>query len=543
MGITRAHRSTSWSGPRSPRIGRGVADLDLPDDADRQRCTFVPRASAIRVTCSVPPEYVKCRQTYAETGSPTAGIPGPDVLAAATVLVQYASSEVPVQGPRVSRRSMVDWPSVVAPLRAPVRTPTPKLPPGWLADPYPGPALGAHFEIVTVLDAEPDSLEHVTPLPPAAPTGSAAPAVLSIASGPQYGCRSAHSVPRGVRPGGTRWGSPGRPPGDRGDRSEEVRLRDGPWEADRMAEHGGPGARRLSRRRLIGWGAAGVGAVVVAAASGAELVAHGVLPGKQTLDALDGACSVSSPPLVHPSPGVSESGAFFSEARNTRVGYSIAYPPGHPRGDPLPLIVMLHGFGGNHTDALAGMTPAQAVALHVDGVPLPPMAMVTVDGGGGYWNPHPGDDPMAMVMDELLPRCQESGLGAPPRKIGTMGISMGGYGAILLAEKYPGTFSAVAAISPAIWTSYDEAERANAGAYASREEFSANDAVTHVDALAGMPVRIASGSDDPFHPGVVALAEVVPASTTVTISGGCHTDPFFVSQEPPSLQFLGRHLA
>ena len=66
--------------------------------------------------------------------------------------------------------------------------------------------------------------------------------------------------------------------------------------------------------------------------------------------------------------------------------------------------------------------------------------------------------------------------------------------------------------------------------------------VTDVGALAGMPVRIASGSDDPFHPGVVALAEVVPASTTVVISGGCHTDPFFVAQEPPSLQFLGRHL-
>ena len=64
---------------------------------------------------------------------------------------------------------------------------------------------------------------------------------------------------------------------------------------------------------------------------------------------------------------------------------------------------MLHGYGANHTNALAGMSPAQAVALQVNGRPLAPMALVTVDGGGGYWHAHRGDDPMAMVIDELIP--------------------------------------------------------------------------------------------------------------------------------------------
>ncbi|MGA2837058.1 MAG: alpha/beta hydrolase-fold protein [Acidimicrobiales bacterium] len=206
------------------------------------------------------------------------------------------------------------------------------------------------------------------------------------------------------------------------------------------------------------------------------------------------------------------------------------------------LIVMLHGFGGNHTDALAGMSPAQAVALRVEDRPLAPMAMVTVDGGGGYWNPHPGDDPMGMVVDELLPMCGRQGLGAGSHKVGTMGISMGGYGAIVLAEKYPDRFAAVAAISPAVWTSYGEARDANAGAYSSPESFAAVDAVTHVRALEGKPVRVASGEDDPFHPGVQALAAVLPRSADVVFSPGCHSGPFFVSQEPPSLQFLSRHL-
>ena len=120
---------------------------------------------------------------------------------------------------------------------------------------------------------------------------------------------------------------------------------------------------------------------------------------------------------------------------------------------------------------------------------------------------------------------------------------MGGYGAILLAEKHPALIAAVAAISPAIWTTYEEARSANPGAFASSGAFRSSDAVTHVAALSGNPVRVASGSDDPFHPGVVALAAVLPKGSKVVLSAGCHTGPFFVAQEPPSLQFLGRHLA
>ena len=155
------------------------------------------------------------------------------------------------------------------------------------------------------------------------------------------------------------------------------------------------------------------------------------------------------------------------------------------------------------------MSPAQGLALKAGGGPLTPMAMVTVDGGDGYWNPHPGDNPMAMVIDELIPRCQRLGLGRPPQQIATLGISMGGYGALLCAEKYPHLIAAVAAISPAIWTSYAQARQANPAAYASAAAFAANDAVTHAAALGRRPVRVASGYDDPFYPGVQALARAL----------------------------------
>jgi enterochelin esterase-like enzyme len=321
------------------------------------------------------------------------------------------------------------------------------------------------------------------------------------------------------------------------------------------------GEAQHSRRGFLGYGLAGAAVVAAVGTAGFELVNRGVLPGKTLLDDVDGACSVPAPDLTpYATPGPERSGTFYSAARRQTVGFTIAYPPGHGPGDRLSLVIALHGFGGSHIDALSGMSPAQALALRVGGAPLPPMALVTVDGGRGYWNPHPGDNPQAMLTDELIPMCQRRGLGtgeagggaseaadAAPRRIGVLGISMGGYGAILLAEKYPHLVGAVAAISPAIWTSYAQARGANAGAYASAADFAADDAVTHAAALATVPVRVASGYSDPFYPGVQAFARALPerpggVPAITVFSGGCHTGPFFNAQEPPSLAFLAQHL-
>ena len=301
----------------------------------------------------------------------------------------------------------------------------------------------------------------------------------------------------------------------------------------------GGGVRTWSRRRLIGFG---LGVAVSAAFGGVELVDRGVLPGRQILDELDGACSVASSHEKLGPIGPSQTGSFFSRARNRDVGYTIAYPPGHGPGSRLPLVVALHGYLGNHASTMSGTTPDRALAERPADRALPAIALVTVDGGVGYWNPHPGDDPLGMLVDELVPMCRRLGLGLGRRGIGTLGISMGGYGALLLAEKRPDLIAGVAAISPAVWTTYGEAHDANSGAFASAAAFADNDVVTHAAALDRTPVRLASGIDDPFHAGVQALVAKLPPAAVVKITKGCHDGEFFASQQTASLQFLGQHL-
>jgi S-formylglutathione hydrolase FrmB len=294
-----------------------------------------------------------------------------------------------------------------------------------------------------------------------------------------------------------------------------------------------------SRRRFL---AAGVlGGTAAAGATMFELVDHGELPGKSLLDQLDGACDVTHTERFRTA-GPTTASSFYSRARNRQVAYRIAYPPGHGPGDRLPLVIALYGNGGNVDSTYGGLDLARALAgVAADGTPIPPMALVQADGGNDlYWNPHPGDNPLRMLSDELLPLCRSRGLGL--EKVGVTGISAGGYGSLLLTETHPDVISACAAISPAIWTSYDQARSVNRTAYADAAAFADADVITHAARLEGIPVRIAIGNDDPFRAGTVALLPHLSRSAHVYFGPGCHSEPFFAQQQLPSLQFLGEHL-
>ena len=122
---------------------------------------------------------------------------------------------------------------------------------------------------------------------------------------------------------------------------------------------------------------------------------------------------------------------------------------------------------------------------------------------------------------------------------------MGGYGALLLAEKHPRLVSAVAIVSPAVWVTFADSRLANLTAFTSPADFAANDVIAHAARLKTVPVFMASGLQDPFHPYIESLVPALQASShgaTIHLAPGGHAGLFFVQWGPAALAFLGRYL-
>ena len=220
----------------------------------------------------------------------------------------------------------------------------------------------------------------------------------------------------------------------------------GPRHTGAMA--GATARRRLSRRAFL----AGAGVATVAA--GGLVVDQGVLPGRSLLH---GHLGLDGPDGVVPQVdgGRTVSGSFVSRARRgRRCGWSIATPPsyGSDAASSLPVAVVLHGHGGDHTkafdDGYLGLDRFLAQAV---GEGATPFAMASVDGGNTYWHRRAdGEDAGAMVVDELLPLLAERGLDV--RRLAFLGWSMGGYGALRLGGLLGrDRVTAASAMSPALW--------------------------------------------------------------------------------------------
>jgi pimeloyl-ACP methyl ester carboxylesterase len=201
---------------------------------------------------------------------------------------------------------------------------------------------------------------------------------------------------------------------------------------------------------------------------------------------------------------------------------------------------VLHGRGGNETSAFGELELdgylADAVAAGTA-----PFALAAVDGGDhSYWHPRrSGEDPQAMLLREFVPLLGRMGLRTS--RVGLCGWSMGGYGALLLAETVGAArIAAVAADSPALW---QHAAETAAGAFDGPADFAAHDVFAHRARLAGVPVRIACGTEDPFYPAVRTFLPGVPDLAGTNLVTGGHTDSFWRGSAPAQLRFLGRALA
>ncbi len=225
------------------------------------------------------------------------------------------------------------------------------------------------------------------------------------------------------------------------------------------------------------------------------------------------------------------SGSFVSAARGgVTTNWAIARPPGQTT--PLRAVIALHGKGQDAAGVMAGGVEqglAQAVAAG-----LPPFAVVAVDGGGSYWHKRTsGEDSGAMVLDELIPMLGTQGLDTS--RVGFLGWSMGGYGALLLGARLgPARTAAICAVSPALWTSSGATAP---GAFDGSDDFAAN-SVWGLPALGAIPIRIDCGDSDPFYSATKQFIAQLPSPPSGGFSPGGHDGQFWSSQLPAEVAWL-----
>ena len=174
---------------------------------------------------------------------------------------------------------------------------------------------------------------------------------------------------------------------------------------------------------------------------------------------------------------------------------------------------------------------------------LPPFALASVDGGERYWHRRAdGEDTGTMVLDEWLPRLVDAGLAARPAdKIGFLGWSMGGYGALLLASRLgPDRVAAVVAESPALWL---RAGDSSPGAFDGPADFAANDVFAQRAVLSRIPIRIDCGIADPFHSAAGKFAAGLHPRPITDLGAGDHTGGYWRRKAPKAINFVGKSLA
>lgn len=288
-------------------------------------------------------------------------------------------------------------------------------------------------------------------------------------------------------------------------------------------------------------GGAAAAAVGVAGAAGAfVLVENRTLPGKLRLDTALGKCGQPLPlPVVQTGPVVT--GTFASAARGRDVSWQLAYPPGFNLGAALPVCIALHGGSADAAWLFTGdMSLQYFLADAVTHRGSPPFVIAAADGGDAVnWHTRAdGDDPQKMITGELLPKLADMGLRT--QQIGLWGISLGGYGALLLgSELGPQRTAAVAVSSPALWREYSEAQP---GRFDSQADFDEHSLFSRTGAFDGIPLRIDCGSSDPFAPAVEQFRRQLPVEPAGEIADGCHDTGFWTRQATAQLQFIGEYL-
>lgn len=246
-------------------------------------------------------------------------------------------------------------------------------------------------------------------------------------------------------------------------------------------------------------------------------------------------------------------GCLPSEQTRSPVKYSVVFPAGYSPASALPYVVFLHGRGGTKGQ-FAQFGGIEALSAQ------PNLVVVTVEEPKhSYWKNGPKGkfQTTKMVADELLGHLDLMLPGEYTKESrGIMGISMGGHGALYVADLYPGKFSHVYAISP-IFRTYAELLDKDRPAFGTERQFAEQDPVSRFRRRKdggkegfrfGKNFFIEMGRDDGlFHSTketkafLEMLLALYPKNVSLGMPGN-HNAAFWKGSIPRGLQYMHRNL-
>ena len=281
----------------------------------------------------------------------------------------------------------------------------------------------------------------------------------------------------------------------------------------------------ISRRRVLAIG--GGAAVVAGAAGGAALIAIGAPRRRQLL--YDVGVDRGPDGHVPPTAVAESSGQLNSAAMHRAVAWSLSMPARPVQG----VVFCLHGKDADQRFAFDQIHLPDVVEFV-----KAPLAIASVDGGSdSYWHPRTdGTNALAMLLDEFVPFVQAR---TGCRRAALLGWSMGGYGALLAAESATEQFFAVAAASPALWTSPGATAP---GAFDSAADYERFDVFGREQRLAPLTVRVDCGTGDPFYAAARRFVAGLARPAHGSFGPGFHEAAYWRSVAPAQITTIAAAL-
>lgn len=133
---------------------------------------------------------------------------------------------------------------------------------------------------------------------------------------------------------------------------------------------------------------------------------------------------------------------------NRTVNYDVILPPGYDENNwRYPVLFLLQGLGGHYDSWVIATNVATFAAKRK-------LIIVTPEGNDGWWTDSAtdkNDKYESYIINELLPLIDKNYRTLPFKKYhGVAGLSMGGYGSLKFAVKYPDKFAFAGSLSGAL---------------------------------------------------------------------------------------------